>query len=697
MKKLFTKILSVMISAALVLTVLSGCDLITTNTDRDMDQVVANVSVEGLSEDIYKRELQAAFNSYGATYMNYYGYTQAQTYKLLLDNLVDNRIIAQYAKVALTQKTDEHPDEGYFQTAAKVTDGKTLKDECLTALNHDGKAFTEVKATSSAADFMTEYEYNYARYSVLTSVDSVIKSLMDEETKEDDPHETLTVTARTALTVPTDKDGNEVELKKDEEISKISETYKRQMEALIKEAKLGVKVEDYTNRYDLNLAVYKDYIEKFDLTSKERKKALKKAIKLLADQGLITSEEAAKSTPVSVDEVLELTAFKDTLVRQYESLIVVKYRLALQNEKEKLVNQDTLYSEYSDLYAKQEAAYKNDVSAYESALSSMSDSSPVLYHTGTANTKNGYGFVSNLLIGFSAEQTAALSAYKSKNKVTESDIKAYRESLLKNLTVKDLRSTWVMSNYGTVKDGKFIFGDDYVKTPSLKEYQGLATGTAYKFTDSNGFENTNYYFTSVTPETKTFAGFYALLASDMGFDSTFAAFKDGDGTTVKQLENVLSSDDDTAIKDDLMEKYRDYVYAFSTDSGSLTENYGYVYSPVTSATTYVKEFAAAAKAVVEKGVGAYTVVATEYGYHIILCTKVLKGSEKLDKATFVSQLAVENSVAEKFKDYKLDIVVASEVSNVTSAFINNNREKSVKYYEKTFSDIIPEGTENPTA
>lgn len=699
MKKLFTKILSVMISAALVLTVLSGCDLITTNTDRDMDQVVANVSVEGLSEDIYKRELQAAFNSYGASYMNYYGYTKAQTYKLLLDNLVDNRIIAQYAKVALTQKTDEHPDEGYFQTAAKVTDGKTLKDECLTALNHDGKAFTEVKATSSAADFMTEYEYNYARYSVLTSVDSVIKSLMDEETKKDDPHETLTVTARAALTVPTDKDGNEVELKKDEEISKISETYKRQMEALIKEAKLGVKVEDYTNRYDLNLAVYKDYIEKFDLTSKERKKALKKAIKLLADQGLITSEEAAKSTPATVDEVLKLTAFKDTLVRQYESLIVVKYRLALQNEKEKLVNQDTLYSEYSDLYAKQEAAYKNDVSAYESALSSMSDSSPVLYHTGTANTENGYGFVSNLLIGFSAEQTAALSAYKSKNKVTENDIKAYRESLLKNLTVKDLRSTWVMSNYGTfdATSGKFTFGDDYVKTPSLKEYQGLATGTAYDFTDSNGLDTTNYYFTSVTPETKTFADFYALLAGDMGFDTTFAAFKDSDGTTVKQLENVLSSDDDTAIKDDLMEKYRDYVYAFSTDSGSLTENYGYVYSPVTSATTYVKEFAAAAKAVVEKGVGAYTVVATEYGYHVILCTKVLKGSEKLDKTTFVSQLAVENSVAKKFKDYKLDIVVASEVSNVTSAFINNNREKSVKYYQKTFTDIIPEGTENPTA
>ena len=692
-----------MISAALVLTVLSGCDLITTNADRDMNQVVANVSVDpAISEDIYKRELQAAFNSYGATYMNYYGYTEAQTYKLLLDNLVDNRIIAQYSKIALTSATDEHAGEGYFATAAKVAAAdKTLKDECLTAKNYKGEAFTDLTATASADRFMTEYEYYYARYSVLTSVDSVIKSLMDEETDEDDPHETLTVTARTTLTIPTDEDGNEVELKKDEELSKISETYKRQIEALIKEANLSVNVSDYTNRYDLNLAVYKDYVAKFDLTSKDRKKALKKAIKILGDQGLITSAEAAKTTPATVDEVLDLTAFKDTLTRQYETLIVVKYRLALQNEKEKIVNENTLYSEYSDLYNKQEAAYKNDVSAYESALSSMSETSPVLYHAGAEDTLNGYGFVTNLLIGFSAEQTAALTAYKSENKVTESKIAEYRNGLLNNLTVKDLRSTWVMSNYGTFDNasGEFTFGNDYVKTDSLKKYQGLASGTAYDFTDSDGLKTTNYYFTSVTPKTQTFASFYTALASDMGFDATFNAFKSGDDTTVKQLANAAKAEDATVIADALMEKYRDYVFAFSTDSGSLTENYGYVYSPVTSATTYVKEFAAAAKAVVNKGVGAYTIVATDYGYHIILCTKVIKGSSKLTADEFKAQLTAndENSVAVQFKNYKLDVVVSSEVSNVTSAFINNNRSSSVKYFEKTFSDIIPAGTENPAA
>ena len=692
-----------MISAALVLTVLSGCDLITTNTDRDMDQIVANVSVDSsISENIYKRELQAAFNSYGSTYMNYYGYTEAQTYKLLLDNLVDNRIIAQYSKIALTSATAEHAGEGYFATAAKVAGGdKTYKDECLTANNFDGKAFTELTANSPAEQFMTVYEYNYARYSVLTSVDSVIKSLMDEETEEDDAHETLTVTARTTLTVPSDEDGNEVELKKDEEISKISETYKRQIEALVKEADLDVNVDGFSNRYDLNLAVYKNYIEKFDLTSKDRKKALKKAIKLLADQGLITSEEAAKSTPATVDEVLGLTVFKDTLTRQYESLIVSKYKLALENEKEKIVDESTLFSEYSDLYNKQEAAYKNDVSAYEDALSSMSESSPVLYHTGEENTVNGYGFVTNLLIGFSTEQTAALTAYKAENKVTENQIKAYRENLLKNLTVKDLRSTWVMSNYGTFDSasGEFTFGKDYVKTDSLKKYQGLASGTAYDFTDSDGLKTTNYYFTSVTPKTQTFASFYGVLAGDMGFDATFAAFDGNDASTVKQLSAAAKENDDTVIADALMEKYRDYVFAFSTDSGSLTENYGYVYSPVTSASTYVKEFAAAAKAVVEKGVGAYTVVATDYGYHVILCTKVIKGSRKLTADEFKAQLAAndENSVAVQFKNYKLNIVVASEVSNVTSAFINNNRASSVTYFEKTFSDIIPEGTENPTA
>lgn len=704
MKKLFTKILSVIIFGALALNVLSGCNLITTNPDRDMNQIVAKVSVGGLSDDIYKHELQSAFNSYGVTYMNYYGYTEAETYKLLLDNLVDNRIIAQHAKVALTSSTSEHSGEGYFATAAKVADAdKTLKDECLTKNNYKGESFTNLKASSKAVEFMTEYEYNYAKYYVLAGIDSIIESFIEEEEEEQEVYEILSVNPRATLTIASDEDGNEVELKKDEDISKISETYKRQIEAVIKDANLGdgeggIKVVDYNNRYDLNLAVYKKYIEKFDLTSKDRKKALKKVIKLFADQGIINSNEAAGKTPETVDQLLALTPFNTTLERQYESLIVIKYRLALQNEKEKLVNEDTLYSEYVDLYNKQEAAYKNDVSAYETALSSMSDASPVLYHVGNSGEKNGYGFVSNLLIGFSSEQTEALNAYKSKKNVTETQIKQYRDSLLKNLTAKDLRSTWVMSNYGSfdATTGKFTFGEDYVKTDSLKEYQGSAEGTAYDFVDDNGLEVTNYYFTNVTSRTNKFADFYSSFAVDMGFDTTFSAF-DGNSATVKILDNAAKAEDGTVIKDDVMEKYRDYIYAFSTDSGSLSENYGYVYSPATSATTYVKEFAAAAKSVVEKGVGAYTIVATDYGYHIILCTKVIEGTKKLTKEEFKNQLSKENSLANNFKDYKLDVVVSSEISNVTSAFINNNRASSVEYFEKAFADIIPEGTQSPIA
>ena len=58
MKKFFTKLITLVIAGALTLGALAGCDLITTNTDRDMAQVVAEISIDdSFNEKIYKRQL----------------------------------------------------------------------------------------------------------------------------------------------------------------------------------------------------------------------------------------------------------------------------------------------------------------------------------------------------------------------------------------------------------------------------------------------------------------------------------------------------------------------------------------------------------------------------------------------------------------------------------------------------------------
>ena len=126
MKKLITKLLSLVIAGAVAIGTLAGCDLVTTNVDRDMAQLIAVVSIDDtFEESIYKRQLVSEYNSYGYSYEAYYGYSTSKTYDLLLTNLVENRIISQQARKALTTSTSLPGNEtSYFSQAAAVAESE---------------------------------------------------------------------------------------------------------------------------------------------------------------------------------------------------------------------------------------------------------------------------------------------------------------------------------------------------------------------------------------------------------------------------------------------------------------------------------------------------------------------------------------------------------------------------------------------
>ncbi|MBQ3234610.1 MAG: hypothetical protein IJA97_00450, partial [Clostridia bacterium] len=109
--------------------------------------------------------------------------------------------------------------------------------------------------------------------------------------------------------------------------------------------------------------------------------------------------------------------------------------------------------------------------------------------------------------------------------------------------------------------------------------------------------------------------------------------------------------------------------------------------------TYVKEFADAAKELVNgegKGVGAYTVVATDYGYHILLCVKVIEPtSDKISITDFEAQINEEGTIPYLFKEYQKTRLVVDNVDKITSKFFNDNLGK-VTYYEKNYEDLLGE-------
>ena len=202
-------------------------------------------------------------------------------------------------------------EKGYFETATLVPEAeRTSKDNVLLTVNYNGQPMTTVSKNDAIVNFLTKYEYLKANYEVLVSIDSLIDEYVTKEEEEEEvkENESFTLTERTTLTIATEQTGNEWEIKNDPELSKLTEEFKNYYKTVVKELELDMS--SYTNKYDYEMKIFEEFINKFDLTSRDRKKAVNKVIKLLNKNGFITSEEIPSETPKTVSEILKLTYFK---------------------------------------------------------------------------------------------------------------------------------------------------------------------------------------------------------------------------------------------------------------------------------------------------------------------------------------------------------------------------------------------------
>ncbi len=675
MKRSASKIFALILVLCFSLSLLTGCDWFTTNQDRDMAQVIASVKISDdvEKEDIYKRELVSGYQNYGFQYVYYYGYTEAQAYKTVLDNLIDNRIIIQQSRVELAKlynsllnKSENLTDfEKYFK------DNATAKG---TAIDPKNGGVEDLKK------YLTEYEIASAYYTVKRSINQLIDSYVDaDESSSSSEKESVSYTDRTSPTATED------DTDKTEEDLKTAEPEKD--DYLIADVTLNKGVEalknEYKNTYDLNMAIWNAY--EIDISTLSRKKAYGSLLQYLRDNGLISSTETydyvlSDSNKDGADNILNYSYFKDSIKSQLENALVAKYEESLVTGVQAKLTDDAVWEQYKVDYANQKALYENDYTAYETALSNANDTSFVLY-----NSVPGYGYVANLLIGFTEEQKTMLSDYKAKDNITSEEILAFREKLAGQLFAADQRSSWVFNNHGTFADDKFTFEENYTvsELAELKSFIGnvvVEDAKGYTEEDENKVERTKWNVLDAQATNISYNDFVANYLSLAGMqDMRFEINQIG------KIENF----DETAL-----DKVNDLIYTFSTDPGSLSNEYGYVYSPLTSETTYVKEFAKACKAVVEQGVGSYTAVITDFGVHIIVCTKLVSDLYDVtaDGSAFKADLTNEETLAYKYKDVKLNAVTDTEVGKIANQFLTKYREEKVTKYESTYTDLIPTET-----
>ena len=148
MKKRLTGLISLILSLLLCLS-FSACNLITYDSDREMKQVVATVSInENVKDEITLGDLVLSYINGGYLNEQYYGYTTEQNFDILLNQLVSQRILLQNAMIEFeadenfTKNTEKEYTPLRYLSEKEIVDAKY---ESYSALNNYIKSFAEAE------------------------------------------------------------------------------------------------------------------------------------------------------------------------------------------------------------------------------------------------------------------------------------------------------------------------------------------------------------------------------------------------------------------------------------------------------------------------------------------------------------------------------------------------------------------------
>lgn len=665
-------LLALTMAACLGLSCLTGCELVTTDNQRDMAQVVADIDItkstefaEGGAyakyasavgtETVVKRELITYFVNVGYMYVQSYGYTYSQAFDLIVTSLVNQKIIGQYAKAYYLKLSETSADYNY-----SLADYEAYVNAA------------EDKDVAAYRYFLTDDEYGKAVYTLNQSINSSIDSYEKEYLKEES-----TSSSTTARTLPT---GAETE----------EEDYYDKDYAI------------YTGKNALSSCGTYEAVE--NSTPSTRKKAYNRFLLSLQNNYLYSKEE--QGLPME-----ELSYYKTELARQLSSALINKLADTIEDEAAKNFTESYVTARYNELLAGQQNSFNASSSNFETALDSMSDSSFVLY----APT-GGYGFVINILLPFSTTQSFLLSGYQADTSLTNDERYEKRGALLKNVLATDQRETW------------FTGDEDY--SYETTDYYGASGTSGYLFfenslTDSDRYESMKNYFGKYayngTVE-KDEDGEYVLTPDKISIDGFI---EDLEGyvsyATGKTPRVLLDKQDDYYTRSYLDEKgevdYSKFVYyagkfdlgfnpnevflegtdaynafsavnelsfAYNTDTAGLNSYLGYAISAYN--TDFVKEFEYAAKYAVSQGVGSYVVSPSDYGWHIMYCTYVFEEGEvySFNYADIEKEGTFSYYFYEALKSSTSGTATNSWQTRVINTF---NNDTCVKKHESRYQDL----------
>lgn len=709
----------------------TGCDaFITTDNAENMKQVVASVNISnrladeenayaeavrtiiengGLNTDIPKRDLVAYFLNTGYTYVQSYGYTYAETFELLLDNLINRKVMVQYAISYYLAKTDNYSQtacDAYVTAQINAATGveKTLLENHREVLTL--KYFLTNGGKTTAED--TE-SYDKAVYTLNKTVNDSLDDLEADYIKESDPAHEHGETRTLPTGAGTEKEDYFVAPAVDG-LGEV-QTYKV-----------------YTGRNDASTCYGYETLDGSTVTT--RIKAYNEFLKNLQGNSLILPGE-------DTTDFTKMDYYYVELNGQLETALITKYTEDLKKEGEDdlLRNDPDSYvaNRYQETLSAEQFKYTKDESGFETAIDALGDDSFTLYAP-----KANYGFVYNILIPFSNVQNDMYEA-ESKRDVSATELATYRAGLLQNVQAKDLRDSWFCG----------YDDDNYAYEATGDYYQSIVSpGSNYlffedNFTNTSRYEDLGQYFGkypfngTVTKEDED----YVVKSNKVGIDDfideveAYLSYATG-GLTVSGDYydgyvdvNGQDKEGNTYAYDKAKDKFTDYsqfmyytgqvqfteefsaqnyfkantqaynavsafnelMFAYSTDTGCLNTYMGYVVSPYK--TDFVGEFEYAAQyAIANLGVGGYVVCPSTYGWHIIYVSFVYEGGEVYDGGFDASKKDEDGTFSQLYFEMVKNSYVDEYASQVQSRALEAmTGDDTVTRYADRYADLTSNG------
>lgn len=549
------KVFSIIVVAVLLVTMLSGCSLITLNADRDGAQVVATVDVNGMQGVVTKVDLMNYFNQVGYLYIQYYGWTVEKVVNEFADSLAKREILVLHAMqeigkdkgVSLDEMTKANNDyvNNILKNGTDKYDSKMRPYDLFALLGYD-EQFYVIKQTKKAfeSSFETLVEEVEAEIEANTPAPDEDE---DEDTEEEEEDKTLE--PRKQKEKSTD-DTFKADPSITAEAVAAEKTFFEEMDEKNKNKEFTEAEQEAYNRMKKNILKNYDTID-------------------IAWYNALDSQSEARLLEKYKDEYINKG------IAATEEEILSRYNYTITN------NLTSVY----------------DKDSYKTAIEADKENS-LLVH----NEQNGYFTVQSILLKFSDDQANALKAIQS-GAVCDTDDKQ---------AVYDLREQLARDDaFGVAGFGEDIGGikvnvsnPDYDPEAQCnnKDCTCVACPNSKNYVKNKECEDKNCQCVEcVHAAYDRYDIDYNEILKEMSLDLKKAQ----DGLIFADSLNLTDEEKAAARLNAKMDMFDDYIYLVNDDDGMFNST-GYVLN-MNGESSYVAEYVALARALAKKAMDGNTV------------------------------------------------------------------------------------------